>query len=64
MPLTHVFSDKGRDNTLDVFLSNEGLNIQVGTTGEDSHIHCGHIVLPKEDVKKLIEVLTDYEKQL
>lgn len=58
-----VFNDTD-NNEMDCYLNDKGkLFISVGQTGEDQ-MYNGFIILDKEDVHKLIKVLTEIEADM
>lgn len=58
-----VFNDED-NNELDCYINTKGKAvIKVGQVGEDI-AYSGFISLAKDDVKELIEILTQLEKQL
>ncbi|GJQ33897.1 MAG: hypothetical protein HBSAPP04_27360 [Ignavibacteriaceae bacterium] len=58
-----VFNDTD-NNEMDCYLNDKGkLFISVGQTGEDQ-MYNGFITLDKEDVQKLIKVLTEIETDM
>jgi hypothetical protein len=58
-----VFEDED-NNEMNCFLNDKGkVYIGVGQRGEDM-VYSGYITLNKEDVKQLINILKDCEKQM
>lgn len=63
MPSRTVFNDTD-NNEMDCYINDKGkLYISVGQTGEDA-MYSGYITLDKEDVQKLIKVLTEIESNM
>jgi len=58
-----VFTDG--NNEMDCYLNVKGqVFINVGQIGEDNSIYNGFITLEKDDVKQLIKILTELEKEM
>jgi len=58
-----VFSDK-ENNEMDCYLNDKGkVFISVGQPGEEIAYN-GYIVLDRDDVKRLIKILTELEKEM
>jgi hypothetical protein len=58
-----VFIDPD-NNEMDCFINDKGkLYISVGQTGDDA-MYSGYITLDKEDVQKLIKILTEMENEM
>ncbi len=58
-----VFSDEN-GNEMDCYINDKGkVFISAGETGVDG-IHNGFITLDKEDVKQLIKILSELEKEM
>lgn len=58
-----VFEDEN-DNEMNCFLNDKGkVYIGVGQRSEDM-IYSGYITLDKEDVRQLIKILSDCEKEM
>ena len=58
-----VFEDED-NNEMNCFLNDKGkVYIGVGQRGEDM-VYSGYITLDKEDVKQLINILKDCEKEM
>ena len=58
-----VFSDR-ENNEMDCYLNDKGkVFISVGQPGEEIAYN-GYIVLDRDDVKRLIKILTELEKEM
>ena len=62
MPIKFGFIDDNK--VMDIYINENGkLYISIGAVGENIH-HNGYIILDKDYVKELIQVLVDIEKEM